>query len=84
MRVATRFMGALRPCNGDDGQGCRIPHARCICEIEEGHLMVYVDLMNDEGEAQTLLASGSTVDDAVHRAELRAGGSWAMNDWRAA
>lgn len=75
---------ALRPCDGNDGIGCHIPHAACICEVEDDHLMVYVDLLNDDGAAQTLLASGNTVDHAVLRAELRAGGSYAMTDWRAA
>jgi hypothetical protein len=28
-----------RPCSGDDGRGCRIPHAACICVIEERELV---------------------------------------------
>lgn len=74
----------LKPCNGNDGIGCRVPHDACVCVVEDDHLMVYVDLMDDYGHEQTLLASGASVDDAVNRAELRAGGSYTMNDWRAA
>lgn len=53
-------------------------------EAQTTRLGVYVDLMNDAGETQTLLAWGATVDEAVADAEARAGEGWVMNDWRAA
>lgn len=51
---------------------------------DTGTLGVYVDLMNEDGERQTVLAFGATVDEAVADAERRAGGTYTMNDWRAA
>ena len=52
--------------------------------LGDAHLTVEVDLPNDAGDHRTLVASGATVDEAVADAERRAGGTYVMNDWRAA
>jgi len=45
---------------------------------------VRVDLTNDDGEHLELYSFGSTIDEAVADAERRAGGTYTMDDWRAA